>query len=199
MFLLSWGIPCLWTMTAFTFYLAWEGPACILNLIGWVTWIDKSRPCAKRKKAVRARGELAASGNVCVLLLWVSKNALWKCTWLHKSLLGVSDCASAKNPPPSAGCAQEKTTAALHSLLKFQPTDKTRRVKPESAFLAAPFSCQREFSSRWCGLEVNALVLSGSRGFYSERSPPLLKAKCEQRLQILPAGAAPRSCGEELG
>ena len=48
------------------------------------------------------------------------------------------------------GCVKENTVARLHRLLKFHPTDKICRVKPETAFVAAPFPCQNEFSSCWC-------------------------------------------------
>lgn len=56
MFLLSWGTPRLWTMTVFTFYLAWEAPVRILNLIGWVTRIDKISPACQVQKSSESAG-----------------------------------------------------------------------------------------------------------------------------------------------
>lgn len=161
-------------------------------------------------------GELTASGNVYMFLLWVSitANVLCKGMWLHNSLRSVTDLTSIclyraakqlssktsllllqkQRSVGDRGCVRENTVACSHCLLKFHPTDKIRQVKPESAFVAAPFPCQNEFSSHWFkhswGQHSHALMLSRSIGFYSEHSLLLLKQKDKQRFQIpIPAAA----------
>lgn len=116
-------------------------------------------------------GEFTASGNIYMFLLWVSirANVLCKCMWLHNSLLSVTDLTSIcvyraakqllsktsllllqkQRSVGDRGCVRENTVARSHWLLKFHPTDKICQVKPESAFVAAPFPCQNEFSSHW--------------------------------------------------
>lgn len=67
------------------FYLAWEGPG-YNNLIGWVRLIHKSNSHVKWK-ALRAMGEFTASGNVYMLLVWVSTNMWCVNVWLHNLFL----------------------------------------------------------------------------------------------------------------
>jgi len=156
------------------FYLAWEGPL-YNNLIGWVRLIHKSNLHVKWK-ALTVMGEFTASGNVYMLLVWVSANMWYVNVWLHNLLLHaakiISICLCTTVEPQKQACWCSKSldlwviqsvreSQSLFTLLKLQPTDKIGWVKTESAFAVARFSAKTNFSFADANnLEVNIFAPS---------------------------------------
>lgn len=172
--------------------------ASIYNLIGWVTSVHKSRPYVKCKnsksdgwiysfrKHLHAFALSEIRANMCYVNAWgcttrspvlLISHPFMCLEWLNRSSQNWASWSSKSRDLWVIWAVLERTPQTIHTdFSRVNPLTKYARSNQKAHLLQLCFPAKMNFLPTDANtLEVSALTLSGSIGFYSKYSLLLLK------------------------